>query len=131
MVCYDPSDCLSLSNCTGVTGCSESRHHIRLLDRVWFAFFLNQTCNGFTCCTIITCPDWQQVAISPSITLLPTTPPTLTSPSTSSAADINSSQLIIGTVVGAITATLLLLISVWRLYRRNNDVQRDEEEIVG
>ena len=56
ILCHDPSDCLTYSNCTGVTDCEPYQGRLDILDTIVFNKFLQKKCSIFTCCRKV-CPD--------------------------------------------------------------------------
>lgn len=55
MGCYDPTTCITYSNCTSVERCEAFQHHLDITDTIVFNEFLQKRCYIFTCCDSVMC----------------------------------------------------------------------------
>lgn len=54
-LCHDPSDCLTYSNCTGITDCEPYQRRLYILDTIVFNKFLQTKCSNIVgkCCVLL------------------------------------------------------------------------------
>jgi hypothetical protein len=75
MVCYNPTRCRHVSNCSQVTQCDSDEHQLTLLDQTVYSTLLDAYCHILTCCELRTV-DCLPTTIAP--TMLSTTALTTT-----------------------------------------------------